>query len=264
MGHKPSSIRFLLMSVPYRKQLNFTFDGLTQAANSVERLRNFKLRLETSQFLRDRTTKIAEIAERHLRRNARRPRRRLEHRAGAGRDLRHGARRERRCRRRRGAQGRCAALLKVLEQFEEIFAVLKDDDAAKVARDGRVGEAGRFARQDQSRRRPNSQRRRRFPTKRSSNWSPNIRRRVRPATSRAPTQFARNWRRRASFSRTRKTACAGRGSKRSAGIPQKSNACSLLTVALLLRLAMNDAQGQLSQRACSAASRPISAVQRAN
>ena len=53
MGHKPSSIRFLLMSVPYRKQLNFTFDGLTQAANSVERLRNFKLRLETSQFADD-------------------------------------------------------------------------------------------------------------------------------------------------------------------------------------------------------------------
>src|SRR5579862_7898698 len=50
MGHKPSSIRFLLMSVPYRKQLNFTFDGLTQAANSVERLRNFKLRLETTQW----------------------------------------------------------------------------------------------------------------------------------------------------------------------------------------------------------------------
>ena len=50
MGHKPSSIRFLLMSVPYRKQLNFTFDGLTQATNSVERLRNFKLRLESSQF----------------------------------------------------------------------------------------------------------------------------------------------------------------------------------------------------------------------
>jgi cysteinyl-tRNA synthetase len=42
MGHKPSSIRFLLMSVPYTKQLNFTFDGLTQAANSVERLRNFR------------------------------------------------------------------------------------------------------------------------------------------------------------------------------------------------------------------------------
>ncbi len=50
MGHKPSAIRFLLTSVPYRKQLNFTFDGLTQAANSVERLRNFKLRLETERL----------------------------------------------------------------------------------------------------------------------------------------------------------------------------------------------------------------------
>src|SRR5215475_6891706 len=44
-GVKPSSIRFALSSVPYRNQLNFTFDGLTQAAASVERLRNFHLRL---------------------------------------------------------------------------------------------------------------------------------------------------------------------------------------------------------------------------
>ncbi len=49
-SYKPSSIRFLLASVPYRKQLNFTWDGLKQAANSVERLRNFKLRLETAHF----------------------------------------------------------------------------------------------------------------------------------------------------------------------------------------------------------------------
>jgi cysteinyl-tRNA synthetase len=34
-GHKPSSIRYLLASVPYRNQLNFTFDGLKQAAVSV-------------------------------------------------------------------------------------------------------------------------------------------------------------------------------------------------------------------------------------
>src|SRR5689334_14815434 len=39
-GHKPSSIRFLLTSVPYRNQLNFTFDGLRQAASNVDRLRN--------------------------------------------------------------------------------------------------------------------------------------------------------------------------------------------------------------------------------
>ena len=31
-GHKPSSIRYLLASVPYRNQLNFTFQGLQQAA----------------------------------------------------------------------------------------------------------------------------------------------------------------------------------------------------------------------------------------
>ncbi len=44
-GHKPSTIRYLLASVPYRNQLNFTFDGLQQAAASVERLRNFSSRL---------------------------------------------------------------------------------------------------------------------------------------------------------------------------------------------------------------------------
>src|SRR5882672_8370874 len=49
-GHKPSSIRFLLVSVPYRNQLNFTFDGLKQAEVSVERLRNFRLRLSAGQF----------------------------------------------------------------------------------------------------------------------------------------------------------------------------------------------------------------------
>ena len=49
-GHKPSSIRYLLSSVPYRNQLNFTFDGLKQAAVSVERLRNFRLRLGTGHF----------------------------------------------------------------------------------------------------------------------------------------------------------------------------------------------------------------------
>ena len=49
-GHKPSSIRYLLSSVPYRNQLNFTFDGLKQAAISVDRLRNFRQRLTTGIF----------------------------------------------------------------------------------------------------------------------------------------------------------------------------------------------------------------------
>ncbi len=49
-GHKPSSMRYLLASVPYRNQLNFTFDGLKQAAVSVERLRSFRQRLTTGNF----------------------------------------------------------------------------------------------------------------------------------------------------------------------------------------------------------------------
>jgi cysteinyl-tRNA synthetase len=49
-GQKPSTIRYLLLSVPYRRQLNFTEDGLTQARSSVERLRNFVTRLRTAQF----------------------------------------------------------------------------------------------------------------------------------------------------------------------------------------------------------------------
>jgi cysteinyl-tRNA synthetase len=49
-GHAPEAIRYLLASVPYRKQLNFTFDGLKSAATAIERVRNFKLRLETDKF----------------------------------------------------------------------------------------------------------------------------------------------------------------------------------------------------------------------
>jgi cysteinyl-tRNA synthetase len=49
-GYQPEAIRYLLASVPYRKQLNFTFDGLKSAATAIDRLRNFKLRLETDQF----------------------------------------------------------------------------------------------------------------------------------------------------------------------------------------------------------------------
>jgi cysteinyl-tRNA synthetase len=49
-GYKPSALRFALASVPYRKQLNFTLDGLQQATSSVERLRNFADRLKQGKF----------------------------------------------------------------------------------------------------------------------------------------------------------------------------------------------------------------------
>ncbi len=46
MGYKSESIRYVLASVPYRKKLNFTFDGLAAAAKSIARLRDFELRLQ--------------------------------------------------------------------------------------------------------------------------------------------------------------------------------------------------------------------------
>jgi cysteinyl-tRNA synthetase len=49
-GHAPEAIRYLLASVPYRKQLNFTFDGLKAAATAIERLRNFELRVKSGKF----------------------------------------------------------------------------------------------------------------------------------------------------------------------------------------------------------------------
>lgn len=44
-GYRASAIRFLLMSVPYRHQLNFTWDGLTESTNAVDRLRTFATRM---------------------------------------------------------------------------------------------------------------------------------------------------------------------------------------------------------------------------
>jgi cysteinyl-tRNA synthetase len=50
MGYSPEALRYLLASVPYRKKLNFTFDGLQAAQTSIDRLRNFQLRLQTASF----------------------------------------------------------------------------------------------------------------------------------------------------------------------------------------------------------------------
>ncbi|HXP85874.1 MAG TPA: cysteine--tRNA ligase [Bryobacteraceae bacterium] len=49
-GCAPEVVRYLLASVPYRRKLNFTFDGLKAAATSIERLRNFELRLKTGHY----------------------------------------------------------------------------------------------------------------------------------------------------------------------------------------------------------------------
>ena len=63
MGYAPEAIRYLLASVPYRKKLNFTFEGLKAAATSIERLRNYKLRLETAKFAEGTSEKLTERAQ---------------------------------------------------------------------------------------------------------------------------------------------------------------------------------------------------------
>ncbi len=59
-GYQPEVIRYLLVSVPYRKKLNFTFDGLKAAATSIDRLRNYKLRLDTDKFAAGENAAITE------------------------------------------------------------------------------------------------------------------------------------------------------------------------------------------------------------
>jgi cysteinyl-tRNA synthetase len=130
-GHRPSSIRYLLAS-PYRNQFNFTDDGLQGAAASVERLRNFQSRLATTKFPEGSNSSTADLAGKT----------RDRIRAALDDDL-------------NTAQAQAAvfdmvraanaaidsgamqkvdgsALLTTLNEFDEIFAVLKDDDAAKM------------------------------------------------------------------------------------------------------------------------------------
>jgi cysteinyl-tRNA synthetase len=147
-GHKPSSLRFLLSSVPYRKQLNFTFDGLKQAAHSVERLRNFKLRLETNKLPAGRTERMHQLAAETI----------AKMRAGLEDDLNTAQAlaaifdmvREANAAADAGQlrADDAAALLGALARFDEIFAVLQDDDAEKISRvlewaraEGRIQEA---------------------------------------------------------------------------------------------------------------------------
>ena len=131
-GTKPSSVRFLLASVPYRRQLNFTFDGLQQAATSVERLRNFADRLKTEKFLSGQNAAMAARAQRA----------KEEFEAGLCDDL-------------NTAQALAAIfdlvrdvnvamdkaefhqedvprVLELLREFDAIFAVLDDDDGARL------------------------------------------------------------------------------------------------------------------------------------
>src|ERR1700680_4202723 len=141
-GYKPSALRFALASVPYRRQLNFTFDGLQQAASAVERLRNFSNRLMQGKFPAgqqpEMAARIAQAAQ--------------EFDEGLSDDL-NTARalaaaydlvREANIAMDKGEfrQGDVAAAREFLATFDRVFAVLEDNDAKKLQELGYAGDAG--------------------------------------------------------------------------------------------------------------------------
>src|SRR5690348_11830957 len=131
-GNKPSAIRYLLASVPYRHQLNFTADGLKQAAVSVERLRVFVLRLQTGKFPEGSNTAMQQLATETV----------DALRAAMDDDLNTAQAQAAIFEMIRKAnvaadagqlgKGDTQLLLGAVEKFDEIFAVLQDDDIPKM------------------------------------------------------------------------------------------------------------------------------------
>jgi cysteinyl-tRNA synthetase len=131
-GHKPSSVRFLLASVPYRRQLNFAPESLQGAASSVERLRTFAARIQSGKFPEGASPEMANRAAKALEE--------FDH--GLADDLNTAQAlaaifdlvRDVNTAMDRGEfrQGDAALLLAALESFDAIFAVLRDDDGEKL------------------------------------------------------------------------------------------------------------------------------------
>jgi cysteinyl-tRNA synthetase len=131
-GHKPSSLRFLLASVPYRRQLNFTPESLQGAASSVERLRTFAARIRSGKFPAGESPEMATRAAKALE----------EFDRGLADDLNTAQAlaaifdlaRDVNTAVDRGEfrQADAAPVLAALDSFDAIFAVLRDDDAEKL------------------------------------------------------------------------------------------------------------------------------------
>ena len=59
-GHSPEAVRYLLAAVPYRKGLNFTFEGLASAKTAIDRVRNFHARITTAKLPEGEHERIAQ------------------------------------------------------------------------------------------------------------------------------------------------------------------------------------------------------------
>ena len=62
-GYRASAIRMALISVPYRHQFNFTFDGLVDANSAIDRLRTFRDRLTAGSFKPGENSALQEAAK---------------------------------------------------------------------------------------------------------------------------------------------------------------------------------------------------------
>ena len=65
-GFSPAAIRYFLLSVPCRKQLNFTFDALHGAEKTVESLRDFRVRLEEAKTEAGRNNELHDATQQAL------------------------------------------------------------------------------------------------------------------------------------------------------------------------------------------------------
>jgi cysteinyl-tRNA synthetase len=62
-GYRASAIRLALISVPYHRQLNFTFDSLVDATSAIDRLRTFRNRLTAGGFPAGENPALAQAAQ---------------------------------------------------------------------------------------------------------------------------------------------------------------------------------------------------------
>jgi cysteinyl-tRNA synthetase len=132
-GYKASAIRMLLISVPYRQQLNFTFEGLAAETIAVERLRNFRDRIANTKW----PAQTADGAPGGIEDLARETR--TEFRAALADDLNTAEARAAIFEMVRTVNARAdaghffagdqTAILDVLREFDQVFAVLEDHDA---------------------------------------------------------------------------------------------------------------------------------------
>jgi len=128
-GYKASAIRLALISVPYRHQLNFTFDGLIEATNAIDRLRTFVERLKKATLAAGTTDALQAAAEKAE----------AAYLAALENDLNTAEARAPvfdlvRTTNSALDQGKVLAgdrerVLKVLEKFDAVFAVIEDKDA---------------------------------------------------------------------------------------------------------------------------------------